>query len=133
MHMNTDPRAQPQVQWHNLVRHRYVEVVRDLNKQYPSIVSGNGNYLYTQDGRKILDSSGGAAVSCLGHGNERVKAAVMKQMATGISYLASTFWRNPTVDELCQNLRDGTNQKMSYVYLTGSGVSIGAGLTVPLR
>lgn len=37
---------------------------------------GEGIYLYTQDGRQVIDGSGGAAVACLGHGNARVNAAI---------------------------------------------------------
>lgn len=69
----------------------------------------------------MLDASSGAAVSCLGHGNERVIKAVVKQLNTGTPYLASTFWGSNVAEELCKELIDGTYGKMARVYLTGSG------------
>ena len=46
---------------------------------------GEGIYLLTADGRKIIDGSGGAAVACLGHGHARVNAAIADQLANGMS------------------------------------------------
>jgi len=94
---------------------------RQLHKEYPVVIGGSVNYLYTGDGRQVFDACGGAAVSCLGHGNERVIEAVCAQMKTGVPYLASMMWGNKVVDDLCQELISGTRGKMSRVYLTGSG------------
>ena len=94
---------------------------RNLRKEYPVIDGGEGNLLFTKDGRKVFDASSGAAVSCLGYGNKRVTNAVFKQMDTGTPYLSSTFWANDLVLELCKELIMGTNMEMAKVYLTGSG------------
>jgi len=94
---------------------------RDIHKEYTVILRGEGNYLITSDGRKVFDASTGAAVSCLGHGNKRVLKAMSKQMDTGITYLASSFWTNAIAEELCKELIKGTEGKMAKVYLTGSG------------
>lgn len=96
---------------------------RHLHKDFPVIVSGKGNLLYTKDGRTVFDATSGAAVSCLGHGYERITNAVNKQMKTGIPYLCSGFWGCEIVDDLCKELIDGTGGKMARVYLTGSGWS----------
>src|SRR4051794_38080836 len=45
---------------------------RHLHKEFPVVVGGKGNLLFTRDGRTIFDSTSGAAVSCLGHGYERI-------------------------------------------------------------
>lgn len=94
---------------------------RHLHKDFPVVVRGSGSNLYTKDGRVIFDATSGAAVSCLGHGNKRVTNAVYQQMASGIPYLASGFFGNETVDDLCEELINGTGRKMARVYLTGSG------------
>lgn len=94
---------------------------RNLRKEYPVIVAGDGNILFTKEGRKVFDASSGAAVSCLGHGNKRVINALKKALDTGTPYLSTTFWANDLVLELCKELIMGTNMEMAKVYLTGSG------------
>jgi 4-aminobutyrate aminotransferase-like enzyme len=48
----------------------------------PVIISrAAGNYLYTQDGHKILDGCGGAAVVSIGHCDERVVSALHEQVS----------------------------------------------------
>lgn len=95
---------------------------RNLHKVYSKILQGKGNYLFTSDGNKVFDAASGAAVSCLGHGNERVIQAIYKQLnTTGTPYLASSFWASDIVEELCKELIIGTDNKMARVYLTGSG------------
>jgi adenosylmethionine-8-amino-7-oxononanoate aminotransferase len=44
---------------------------RSLHHKPLHVISAKGNSLYLDNGQKILDATGGAAVSCLGHGNER--------------------------------------------------------------
>lgn len=64
---------------------------RDLKKDYPEIVKGKGIYLYTKNNRIILDGSCGAAVSCIGHGDNRVTTAINKILNQGTTYLSTTF------------------------------------------
>lgn len=44
---------------------------RSLHHKPLHVLSAKGNFLYLDNGQEILDATGGAAVSCLGHGNER--------------------------------------------------------------
>ena len=114
------PMRNGSVQPHGLKRTEFL-LDRHLRKDFPVVISGEGNYLYLKDGRAVFDATAGAAVSCLGHDNKRVIKAVNDQMNTGIPYLASTFWGHDLVEELCKELIDGTGRKMTRVYLTGSG------------
>ncbi|MFN3571657.1 MAG: aspartate aminotransferase family protein, partial [Polaromonas sp.] len=41
---------------------------RQLQRKPPVAVSGQGVYLTDAGGKRYIDASGGAAVSCLGHG-----------------------------------------------------------------
>ena len=43
---------------------------------YPVAVRGEGLYLFDADGKRYIDASGGAAVSCLGHAHPRVLEAL---------------------------------------------------------
>ena len=40
---------------------------RSLRETPPKAIGGEGVYLFAEDGRRVIDASGGAAVSCLGH------------------------------------------------------------------
>lgn len=53
---------------------------RHLHQTPPIAVSGDGCWLVDQQGRRYLDASGGAAVSCLGHGHPAVIAAMHAQI-----------------------------------------------------
>lgn len=44
---------------------------RSLHHEPLRAISSQGNYLYLNNGQKVFDATGGAAVACLGSGNER--------------------------------------------------------------
>jgi 4-aminobutyrate aminotransferase-like enzyme len=54
---------------------------RQPRQDYPIAVRGEGIEIIDRDGRRYLDASGGAAVSCLGHSHPRVIAAIQAQPA----------------------------------------------------
>ena len=66
---------------------------RSLNKEPLHAVRAEGNYIYLQDGRKLLDGSGGAAVTNIGHGDKRVIAAILDQLQT-VDYVHSGTFAN---------------------------------------
>src|SRR5271168_4296160 len=72
----------------------------------PIAVRGEGIYLYTQDGKAVIDASGGAAVACLGHGNRRVAEAIGRQAATMAYSHTGTFSNQPAEDLADIILRD---------------------------
>jgi adenosylmethionine-8-amino-7-oxononanoate aminotransferase len=56
---------------------------RDLTKVYPTVVRGEGIYLFDAEGRRYIDGSGGsAAVTAIGHGVSEVADAVAAQART---------------------------------------------------
>src|ERR671913_88023 len=55
---------------------------RDLNRTYPTLVRGEGIYLYDAEGNRYIDASGGsAAVTAIGHGVPEVVNALAEQAA----------------------------------------------------
>ena len=44
---------------------------RSLHHDPLRVVAAKGNFLELNNGQSIFDATGGAAVSCLGHGDER--------------------------------------------------------------
>ncbi|ODM21906.1 hypothetical protein SI65_02750 [Aspergillus cristatus] len=83
-------------------------------------IGGKGSYIFLEDGQKVLDSTGGAAVSCLGHGNEKVKKAVIKQI-NELSYCHSAFFGTQASEDLARLLVDSTGGKLSKLYVSSSG------------
>lgn len=67
---------------------------RSLNTDSLQAVRAEGNYIYTNDGQKLLDGSCGAAVSSIGHGNKRVIASALEQYET-LDYVFSNTFVNP--------------------------------------
>ncbi len=74
-------------------------------KRYPvSFVSGEGVYLYDEEGKKYIDFLGGIAVCCLGHGNKRLAEAICDQ-ASKLMHISNLFY-NPVQAELVKKLSE---------------------------
>ena len=86
----------------------------------PIAVGGAGAFLFTEDGRRILDGSGGAAVSCLGHGHPAVVAAILEQ-AAALSYAHSSFFSSAPAEELAQHLVGSRPGGLSRAYFVSGG------------
>lgn len=93
---------------------------RSLHADPLRVVGASGNYIHLDNGQMILDSTGGAAVSCIGHGNEKVKAAIMEQMDE-ISYCHSLFFSTSAAEDLATELIDSAGGKMSKAFIISSG------------
>ncbi len=88
--------------------------------QPPIAVSGEGINLILADGRRIIDASGGAAVACLGHGNQRIAEAIGRQAATMAYAHTGTFSSQPAED-LADIVLDGEPGGLSHAYFCSSG------------
>ncbi|GHD60459.1 adenosylmethionine-8-amino-7-oxononanoate aminotransferase [Thalassobaculum fulvum] len=53
---------------------------RDTRADMPIVVRGDGIWIEDSTGKRYIDASGGAAVSCLGHSHQRVIDAVREQV-----------------------------------------------------
>ncbi len=72
---------------------------RQTNQTYPVAVRGQGVFLFDKAGKDYLDASGGAAVSCLGHGHPKVIAAI-KDQVDRLAYAHSGFFTTEPAEEL---------------------------------
>lgn len=66
-------------------------------------VGGRGLTLTMADGRTVIDASGGAAVSCLGHGHPRVNAAIKAQI-DHLAYANTSFYSSEPAEALADVL-----------------------------
>lgn len=76
---------------------------RQVHRAPPVAVSAQGLVVRTVEGREIIDASGGAAVSCLGHGHPAVVEAIQRQAAQ-LSYAHSGFFTSAPAEALAELL-----------------------------
>ncbi|GHA22472.1 aspartate aminotransferase family protein [Oceanisphaera arctica] len=93
---------------------------RSLTQSYPTAVGGDGVYLIDADGKHYLDACGGAAVSCLGHSDTDVIAAVKQQIAS-LAYAHSSFFTTEPMEALADLLTEQAPGKLDYVYFVSGG------------
>jgi adenosylmethionine-8-amino-7-oxononanoate aminotransferase len=93
---------------------------RSLSVEPLRAVKGEGIYLHTADGRKVIDGSGGAAVACLGHGNARVNAAIAAQLAK-VAYVHTTLFTNPAAEELADIILKDEPGGLTHAWFCSSG------------
>jgi adenosylmethionine-8-amino-7-oxononanoate aminotransferase len=93
---------------------------RQLRGQYPLAVRADGCFIVDAEGRRYLDASGGAAVSCLGHGHPDVLAAMHEQLDR-IAYAHTSFFSTSVAEELADVLVADAPAGISHVYLVSGG------------
>lgn len=93
---------------------------RMLSKTYPTATGGEGMVLRDRDGREHIDASGGAAVSCLGHGHPDVLAAMHAQIDK-LAYAHTSFFTTDAAEELADHLIARAPAGMASVYFCSSG------------
>jgi adenosylmethionine-8-amino-7-oxononanoate aminotransferase len=86
----------------------------------PLAVSGEGCWLIGADGRRWLDGSGGAAVSCLGHGDREVIAAVKAQLDR-LAFAHTGFFSSEPAEALADLLIAHAPGDLARVYLVSGG------------
>jgi adenosylmethionine-8-amino-7-oxononanoate aminotransferase len=93
---------------------------RVANVDLPVAVSGSGVEIVDAEGRRYLDASGGAAVSCLGHGHTDVLAAIRKQLDT-LAYAHTSFFTTEATERLADRLIEDAPPGLERVYLVSGG------------
>ena len=89
---------------------------RQMKPSLPVAVSGHGITIVDAQGRQYIDASGGAAVSCLGHGHPDVRAAMHAQIDR-IAYAHTSFFTTTAAEALADHLVAHAPPGMSHVYL----------------
>lgn len=93
---------------------------RQIHASLPVAAGGKGIELFDRDGRAYIDASGGAAVSCLGHGHPEVTAALHAQ-ADKLAYAHTSFFTNEPAETLADKLVAGAPQGISHAYFVSGG------------
>ncbi len=103
-----------------LPQHRSRVLHRSLRDDPPVAVSGHGVWLRTADGREVLDASGGAAVSCLGHSHPHVVEAIQRQSAQ-LAYAHTGFFSSEPAEALAEELVGHEPGGLAFAYFVSGG------------
>ncbi|MCC6534176.1 MAG: aspartate aminotransferase family protein [Burkholderiales bacterium] len=93
---------------------------RNSRAPYPIAVRGEGVYLYDAAGKRYLDGCSGAAVSCLGHDDPDVIAAI-KQQLDRLPYAHTSFFSTEPMEALAEALIARAPAGIDRVYFVSGG------------
>lgn len=93
---------------------------RTRSSDLPIAVGGEGCYLIDDTGKRYLDASAGAAVSCLGHGHPRIIEAIREQVGN-LAYAHTSFFTNEPMEALADLLIEGAPAGISKAYFVSGG------------
>ncbi len=93
---------------------------RQIGHRYPVAESARGIFIRDADGKDYIDATGGAAVSCLGHGHPDVIAA-MKAQLDRLDYAHTSFFTTRVAEELGDDLIAHAPKGISHVYFVSGG------------
>ena len=93
---------------------------RNMKTLPPAAISAQGCYIYDKSGKSYLDGSGGAAVSCLGHGDPDIISAI-KSQADQLSFAHTGFFTSEPAEELTELLIKYAPGDLDRVYLVSGG------------
>lgn len=93
---------------------------RNSNVLPPLGLHGEGVYLIDDQGKQYLDGSGGAAVSCLGHGDTDVINAIKTQLDS-MAYAHNSFLTSEPAEQLADLLIEHAPEGLDRVYFVSGG------------
>ncbi|KAG9312824.1 PLP-dependent transferase [Chiua virens] len=86
----------------------------------PVALRADGVYVDLEDGRRVIDGIGGAAVSCLGTSHPKVIAAIKDQLDT-LTYVYNMQLSSKPAEELAKFLVDSSNGAFELVAFASGG------------
>lgn len=89
-------------------------------KSLPVAVAGDGIEIIDSAGKRYIDASGGAAVSCLGHSHRRVVEAIERQ-ARQLAYAHTSFFTTEVAEALAERLVSTAPSGIGHAYFVSGG------------
>ena len=93
---------------------------RNCKIQAPLAVQGDGVYIIDRTGKRYLDASGGAAVSCLGHSDAEVIEAIKSQVER-LEFAHTGFFSSVPAEALAELLIKEAPGDLDRVYFVSGG------------
>src|SRR5262249_42656935 len=101
---------------------------RMIGHDYPVAMSGNGIFIRDNTGKTYIDASAGAAVSCVGHSNPDILAAMRAQLDK-LAYAHTSFLTAEAAEELADDLVAHAPEGLGHVfYVSGGSEAVEAAL-----
>ncbi len=101
---------------------------RSIGHDYPVAVSGDGIFIRDSSGKEYIDASSGAAVSCLGHSNAEVRAAMHAQLDK-LAFAHTSFFTSDAAEQLADDLVAHAPAGLNHVfYVSGGSEAVEAAL-----
>src|SRR5205823_15024658 len=105
-----------------MTAYRYPEshvFYRNLGRDFPRIVRGEGCWLVDERGKRYLDAVGGAYVANLGHSNPEI-ADALAQQARQFGYLSGTAFTHEPIEALAAELASTLPGDLDKLYFLSS-------------
>ena len=93
---------------------------RHTKGRMPVAMRGEGAYIHDAEGKAYLDGSGGAAVSCLGHGDPDITRAI-KDQADRLAFAHTGFFTSEPAESLADRLIAHAPEGIERVYFVSGG------------
>src|ERR1700741_1194850 len=93
---------------------------RSPKQSLPVAVAGDGIEIIDSTGKRYIDACGGAAVSCLGHSNQRVIDAIRRQ-SQQLPYAHTSFFTTQVAEELADRRVASAPCGLDHVYFVAGG------------
>ncbi len=117
--MNSDPRVSEILSWHK--RHAWQPFTQMKLAAEPVLIErGEGLYLITSDGRRIMDAVGSWWVSVHGHNHPRITERVKSQLDRLDQVMYAGFTHEPAA-HLSYRLAEKTGGKLPRVFFSDNG------------
>jgi adenosylmethionine-8-amino-7-oxononanoate aminotransferase len=93
---------------------------RQISAPPVTAITASGCYITDSNGKRYLDGSGGAAVSCLGHGDPHIIQAIQDQTAK-LAFAHTGFFTSDPAEQLADLLIQNAPGDLDRVYFVSGG------------
>lgn len=93
---------------------------RSLASPPLTAVAASGSFIFDNQGKRYLDASGGAAVSCLGHCHPKVVEVIREQLGR-LDYAHTGFFTNSAQEAMAEDIIRHAPANMARVFVVSGG------------
>jgi adenosylmethionine-8-amino-7-oxononanoate aminotransferase len=93
---------------------------RSLSAPPIKAIAAKGSFIFDDQGKRYLDASGGAAVSCLGHCHPKVVEVIQEQLGR-LDYAHTGFFTNSTQEAMAEDIIAHAPANMARVFVVSGG------------